>query len=71
MVLSWMSFASLLHQEYNTLKKFGDSLLTKSTKLVDLSGQIDEAVKNSDANSAHGERAKKCFGFEFERPQVP
>lgn len=43
-----------------TLKKFGDSLLAKSTKLEDISVQLDEAMKSDEAGTHH-ERIKKSL----------
>ena len=51
----------MAHQEYNALKKFGDSLLSKNKKLSDLSGQLDEAMAASDETSPHQDRVTKCF----------
>lgn len=48
-------------QEYASLKKFGDSLLSKTTKLSDLSGQLDEAILEHDQDSPHRERVKKSL----------
>ena len=42
------------------LKKFGDSLLTQANKLNDISGQLDEAMKNDEA-SPHRDRVSKSL----------
>ena len=52
--------ASLSWEEWVTLKKFGDSLLSRCKKLVELSGQLDEALK-ADESSPHGDRVQKYF----------
>ena len=54
-----MLAVSSLHamfEEYQTLKRFGDSLLSKNTKLQEMAGQLDEA--NSEPGP-HSERIKK------------
>ena len=40
------------------LKKFGDSLLNRANKLHDISGQLDEAMKNDEASPHHDRVAK-------------
>lgn len=45
-------------QEYKALKKYGDSLLTRSSKLGDLASQLDEAVQGTNS-SPHAERVRK------------
>ena len=49
-----------LCQEFQMLKKFGDSLLTRANKLNDISGQLDEAMKNDEA-SPHRDRVSKSL----------
>ena len=48
-------------QEFASLKKLGDSLLSKTTKLSELSGQLDEAIQEYDQESPHRERVKKSL----------
>ncbi len=52
------SLPHAMFEEYQTLKKFGDSLLNKNTKLQELAGQLDEAIKDCES-SPHSERVKK------------
>jgi hypothetical protein len=42
------------------LKKFGESWLTRANKLNDISGQLDEAMKNDEA-SPHRDRVSKSL----------
>ena len=53
-------YASPPLQEFQTLKKFGDSLLTRANKLNDISGQLDEAMKGDEA-SPHRDRVSKSL----------
>ncbi|CAL1165837.1 unnamed protein product, partial [Cladocopium goreaui] len=46
-------------QEFQSLKKFGDSLLSRSGKLADLSGQLDDAMAESESGSYHRARVQK------------
>lgn len=45
-------------KEFTTLKKFGDSLLTKNNRLVELAGQLDEAMADEN-NKPHRARVEK------------
>ena len=45
-------------KEFVTLKKFGDSLLTKNNRLVELAGQLDEAMAD-ETNKPHLARFEK------------
>lgn len=45
-------------QEWNTIKKLGDSLLQKINKMNELAGNIDEAVQG-DPDGPHADRVKK------------
>ena len=45
-------------QEYESLKKFGDAMLTKVNKLNDLSGKLDEEMIQ-DESSPHRDRVNK------------
>ena len=44
-------------QEYKNLKKLGDSLLTRSTKLDDLIGKIESEISEKDQESNEIKRA--------------
>lgn len=49
-------------KEYVTFKKFTDSLLVKTNKLHDLSGQLDEA-SSKDGAAPHQDRIQKSFAL--------
>lgn len=53
-----MDFLNAPMQEYQSLKKFGDAMLTKVNKLNELSGKLDEAMIQ-DESSPHRDRVNK------------
>lgn len=64
MLQSWWVMQNTSHvylnslKEFTTLKKFGDSLLTKNNRLVELAGQLDEAMADEN-NKPHRARVEK------------
>ena len=54
----FVDFLNAPMQEYESLKKFGDAMLTKVNKLNELSGKLDEAMKQ-DESSPHRDRVNK------------
>ena len=46
-------------QEFNNLKKLGDSLLTRSSKLTDLIGKIESETGEKEVDSPERKRAEQ------------
>lgn len=46
-------------QEFNNLKKLGDSLLTRSSKLTDLIGKIESEMVEKEVDSPERKRAEQ------------
>ena len=50
-------------QEYLTFKKFGDALLSRSTKLTDLGNLLDSYNKEVEEDSADHQKIKKSLPY--------